>query len=144
MRFFIRTTVCLTLVGVLLQSVVFGAASPDYKSTQNLLDTSQTVIGEDIHYPGGGQARIKAMVVVLEPGERTVWHRHGVPLYAYLLAGDLELDYGPAGKRIYHRGDNFMEAMNEFHQGHNIGLDQVRILAVFMGGEGQPLVIPKE
>lgn len=144
MRFSIRTIVCLVLMGLLFQTVVFGAASPDYKTTKTLLDTSQTVIGEDILYPGGGQARIKAMVVVLEPGERTVWHRHGVPLYAYLLAGDLELDYGPAGKRIYHSGDNFMEAMKEFHQGHNIGSDQVRILAVFMGGEGQPLVIPKE
>lgn len=144
MRFSIRTIVCLAVVGLLFQTVVFGDASLDYKTTKTLLDTNQTVIGEEILYPGGGQARIKAMVVVLEPGERTVWHRHGVPLYAYLLAGDLELDYGPAGKRIYHSGDSFMEAMKEFHQGHNIGSDEVRILAVFMGGEGQPLVISKE
>jgi len=83
------------------------------------------------------------MVVVMQPGEKTVVHKHGVPLYAYLLSGELEVDYGPHGKRTYHAGDNFMEAMDQFHQGENIGSDIVQILAFFMGGNGQPLVIKK-
>jgi len=120
------------------------AYSGDYPQSETLLETSRTVIGEQIHYPGGGPASIKAMVVVLPPGGSTTWHKHGVPLYAYILSGDLDVDYGQAGHRIYHPGDSFMEAMDTFHQGHNSGHEIVRILAVFMGGEGQPLVIPKD
>ncbi|PLY04100.1 MAG: cupin domain-containing protein [Desulfuromonas sp.] len=116
----------------------------DYAQSKVLLETNQSVIGEALTYPGGGEANIKAMIVVLPVGESTVLHKHGVPLYAYILAGDLELDYGPAGKRIYHTGDSFMEAMDQFHKGTNVGTEAVQILAVFMGGNEQPLVIQQQ
>ena len=137
------STVSLSIVLLSLFSA-FQANAEDYAQSKTLLETSQTVIGETIHYPGGGLAEIMTMVVVLPPGESTVWHKHGVPLYAYLLSGILEVDYGDMGKRTYHAGDNFMETMGVFHQGHNSGQEPVSILAVFMGGEGQPLVIQKE
>ena len=128
----------LTIALIFLACSVYAE---DYKKTDSLQDTNKTVIGEPLYYPGGGKAEIKSMVVVMQPGEKTAVHKHGVPLYAYILSGDLEVDYGPHGKKIYRAGDNFMEAMEQFHQGKNIGTDTVRILAVFMGGAGQPLVI---
>ena len=128
---------------VLLLSISLVAYAGDYKQTEQLLETDKTVTGETIHYPGGMKADIKAMVVVIKPGEKTEVHRHGVPLYAYMLSGTLEVDYGPHGKKIYHTGDNFMEAMDQFHQGENTGTDDVKILAVFMGGNGQPTVIKR-
>lgn len=125
-------------------TLVLPAKAGEYRQTETLLKTDRSVIGEDLYYPGGGKVEVTSMVVVLSQGEKTIWHKHGVPLYAYILSGELELDYGSAGKRIYRSGDSFMEAMNEFHQGRNIGNGDVRILAVFMGGEDQPLVIKKE
>lgn len=125
----------------LLIFVFTGAYAADYKQTEQLLDTDKTIIGEAVYYPGGGKADIKSMVVVMKPGEKTAVHKHGVPLYAYMLSGTLEVDYGTHGKKIYRTGDNFMEAMDQFHQGVNIGSDDVRILAVFMGGGGKPIVI---
>lgn len=131
-------------LSIFLMAISLSVYAGDYKETEQLLDTDKTIIGEQIYYPGSTtKAEIRSMVVVMKPGEKTVVHKHGVPLYAYLLSGDLEVDYGKSGKMIYHKGDNFMEAMGQFHQGVNIGTDDVRILAVFMGGADQPLVIKK-
>ena len=115
----------------------------DYKHTEKLLSTENTIIGEPIYYPGGGRADVQSLIVVMNPGEKTVWHKHGVPLFAYILSGDLRVNYGDKGERTYHAGDAFMEAMDQFHQGQNIGKEPVRILAVFMGGNNQKLVIKK-
>ena len=128
-------------ITIILLALNLNVYAGDYKQTEQLLDTNKTIIGETVHYPGGMKAEIKSMVVVMKPGEKTAVHKHGVPLYAYMLSGELEVDYGKYGKKIYRTGDNFMEAMDQYHQGVNIGPDDVRILAVFMGGNGQPLVI---
>ena len=118
-------------------------AAIEYKHTEKLLTTENTIIGEPIYYPGGGRADIQSLIVVMNPGEKTVWHKHGVPLFAYILSGDLRVNYGDKGERTYHSGDTFMEAMDQFHQGENIGKEPVRILAVFLGGSNQKLVIKK-
>ncbi len=131
--------VALIVLGLLFTSTY--AQAQDYSQSKTLLETSRTVIGESIQYPKGGDAQITAKLVVLSAGESTVWHKHDVPLYAYILSGVLEVDYGDKGKRTYRAGDNFIEAMDLFHQGVNLGSDDVQILAVFMGGNGQPLVI---
>ncbi|PLX71471.1 MAG: cupin domain-containing protein [Denitrovibrio sp.] len=128
-------------LSIILMVLSLSVYAGDYKETEQLLDTDKTIIGETVHYPGGMKADIKSMVVVMKPGEKTAVHKHGVPLYAYMLSGTLEVDYGSHGKNVYRKGDNFMEAMDQFHQGVNIGSDEVRILAVFMGGNGQPIVI---
>ena len=80
-------------------------------------------------------------IVVMAPGERTILHRHGVPLFAYMLEGELTVDYGAHGTRVYRQGDSFMEAMNVSHAGRNTGTTTVRILAVYMGAEGSKDVV---
>jgi len=39
------------------------------------------------------------MIVTIDPGEETAWHRHGVPTYIYILAGEVTVDYGEQGQR---------------------------------------------
>ena len=103
--------------------------------------TSKTIVGEDIVYPTTGKAVVTSAIVVMAPGERTILHRHGVPLFAYMLEGELTVDYGAHGTRIYRQGDSFMEAMNVSHAGRNTGATTVRILAVYMGAEGSKDVV---
>ncbi|MBM3547644.1 MAG: cupin domain-containing protein [Alphaproteobacteria bacterium] len=103
--------------------------------------TSKTIVGEDIVYPTTGKAVITSAIVVMAPGERTIMHRHGVPLFAYMLEGELTVDYGSHGKRVYKQGESFMEAMNVSHFGLNTGTGQVRILAVYIGAEGSKDVV---
>ncbi len=75
-------------------------------------------------------------IVTIEPGADTHLHRHPVPLVAYVLEGELTVDYGVKGKKIYRKGDTFVEAMNIPHRGMNPGGSAVRLLAIYLGAEG--------
>lgn len=109
-----------------------------------LLSDSKTIVGEDIVYPTTGKARITAAITALAPGERTLEHQHGVPLFAYILEGELTVDYGMIGKKTYRQGQPLLEAMHVDHVGTNTGTGVVRILAVYIGAEGSQDVIPKK
>jgi quercetin dioxygenase-like cupin family protein len=115
-------------------------APPSYPAVP-LLSTGTTIVGETIRYPAG-DAHVTAAIVTLAPGGRTILHKHGVPLFAYILAGELTVNYGTHGTRTYKQGQSFMEAMDVAHFGINNGAQPVRILAVYMGAAGAKDVIP--
>jgi quercetin dioxygenase-like cupin family protein len=106
------------------------------EEVSTLLDTSKTILGQPVSYPTGSPAKVTAAIVTMPPGETTGWHEHPVPLFANILEGEVTVDYGPHGKRIYRKGDSLMEAIDTAHDGHNTGQGVARILAVFMGAEG--------
>ena len=114
---------------------------PSYPAVP-LLSTGTSIIGETIRYPKTGRARVTAAIVTLAPGGSTIRHKHGVPLFAYILDGELTVDYGKHGKRTYLKGQTFMEAMNAPHVGINTGSEPVRLLAVYMGAKYAKDVIP--
>jgi quercetin dioxygenase-like cupin family protein len=109
--------------------------------TQELLNTSTTVLGETISYPTTGPAQVKASIVTIEPGAETKFHRHPAPMFAYILEGEVTVDYGAAGKRVFRKGEALMEGMNVAHRGTNLGTTTVSILAVHMGAEGTANVV---
>jgi quercetin dioxygenase-like cupin family protein len=129
------------LAGLILCSL-FGAVSPlhpvkaETSGLRTVLSTQSTATGEPIHYPSGASAKITAVEITLQPGQQTGWHTHPVPLFGYILEGELTVDYGSKGERIYLKGDGLAEAMNEAHNGRNAGASPVKILAVFIGMEG--------
>ena len=108
-----------------------------------LLSTGVTVVGETLRYATTGPARVTASIVTVAPGSRTIVHKHGVPMFAYVLGGELTVDYGDHGKRTYRQGQALMEAMDIAHFGVNNGAEPVRILVVYMGAEGAENVIPQ-
>jgi len=107
-----------------------------------LLSTSKTIVGETIRYPRTGEAHVTAAIFTLEPGGKSILHKHGVPLFAYILEGELTVDYGKRGTRVYKKGDSLMEAMNVAHFSVNNGTGPVRLLAVYMGASGAKDVVP--
>lgn len=107
-----------------------------------LFSTGTNIVGETIRYPTTGPAQVTAAIVTLAPGARAIPHKHGVPLFAYILEGELTVDYGEHGKRVYRKGEAFMEAMDIAHFGLNAGAEPVRLLAVYMGAQGAQDVIP--
>ena len=122
-----------------------AGAEDNGAATAPLLSTGTTVLGETLHYPTSGPAHVTAAIVTLEPGAKTVLHRHGVPLFAYVLEGEITVDYGDRGTRTYRKGDALMEAMDVPHFGVDAGSKPVRILTVFIGAEGAPAdVIPSQ
>ncbi|MGD9536472.1 MAG: cupin domain-containing protein [Alphaproteobacteria bacterium] len=135
-------------LGIAVAAAILGLASSaalaeDSYPAVPLLSTSETVAGEAIAYPTTGKAVVTAAIVTLAPGEKTVLHKHGVPLFIYILEGEVTVDYGAAGTKSFRQGDSFMEAMDVEHAGANAGSTPVRILAVYMGAEGSENVIPK-
>ncbi len=126
------TTLAFVFTLALLPSVVKADAYP----TQELLSTGTTVMGEAVHYPTTGSAKVTVSIVTIEPGADTKLHRHPVPLVAYVLDGELTVDYGIKGKKIYRKGDAFLEAMDVPHRGMNLGTSTVRLLATYLGAEG--------
>jgi quercetin dioxygenase-like cupin family protein len=132
------------LAALLAASVLSVPAAAEEKKgypSAPLLSTGTTIVGETITYPSGAPAHINASIINLAPGEKTIVHKHGVPLFAYMLQGELTVDYGQHGKRTYRAGMAFMEAMAVEHFGTNTGTEPVRILAVYMGADGAKDVI---
>ena len=117
-----------------------GAQTKGYPAVP-LLSTGTTIVGETIRYPSG-TAHVTASIVTLAPGARTVAHKHGVPMFAYILEGEITVDYGAKGKRTYRQGDSLMEAMDVAHFGENTGTQPMRLIAVYMGAKGESDVIP--
>ena len=80
---------------------------------RKVLSTGSTVTGEPIHYPavvpridhGGDDPR---------PGTTAGWHTHPVPLFAYILEGELARSItGREACGFYRRGDGLVEAMDQ-------------------------------
>lgn len=106
-----------------------------------LLSTGKDVVGETLHYPKGA-AHVTAAIVTIAPGSKTIVHKHGVPMFGYILDGELTVDYGKHGTRTYRTGDALMEAMDVAHFGINSSAQPVRILVVYMGADGAKNVVP--
>jgi quercetin dioxygenase-like cupin family protein len=129
-----------------LATVLLGAAllvaSADRGATRDtvtsLLSTGQTVLSQPIAYPTQSPAKIVSAIVTMLPGEETGWHQHDVPMFGYILEGEVTVAYAGKGMRVYRQGDALMEAMDIPHNGRNTGKIPARILAVFMGADGVP------
>jgi quercetin dioxygenase-like cupin family protein len=134
-RLWIYVVLALLLaLGILLSG---GKPAATREASSVLLDTGTTTLGQKLSYPAGA-AHVTAVVVTMQPGETTGWHRHDVPMFGYMLDGEITVDYGKSGTRTYRQGDAVMEAVDVLHDGRNTGRTPARVLAVFLGADGVP------
>ena len=133
--------VAVSLALLSLSAAALPALADGYPAIK-LFSGSTTVTGEEIAYPTAGKAHVNAMIVTLAPGEKTMLHQHGVPVFIHILEGEVTVDYGDKGKKTFKQGESFLEAMEVTHAGMNSGTIPVKILAVYMGAEGALDVIP--
>ena len=118
----------------LLITLTTPALAQDYPPLDTLLSSGQTVLGQPITYPDG-TAHITAAVITMQPGQATGWHDHEVPLIAYILEGEITVDYGDQGLRTFRAGEAVIEAIGHMHNGTNTGTGIMRLLAVFAGSD---------
>ncbi|MGV3650786.1 MAG: cupin domain-containing protein [Devosia sp.] len=120
----------------LLSSAPAWAEAP-VQTYQNLLTPliagGTDVVGSPLEYPEG-PVNITSAIVTIPAGGETGWHLHEVPLFAHILEGELTVDYGEKGTKVFRAGESVFEAVNWPHNGTNTGTGPVRILAVYMGG----------
>ena len=119
-------TVALTSTGT-----YFVIASDDI-SSQTILETDKTVIGQDIQYPSGPPL-ITSKIVTIPIGAETGVHSHEYPMFGYVMEGEITVDYGDQGTKTFLEGDSLIEAINYTHNGKNTGNEPTKILVVVMG-----------
>ncbi|MES0879145.1 cupin domain-containing protein [Roseibium sp. SCP14] len=111
-----------------------------YDKVREVFSGNTTVAGEKLRFPQDNPS-VKALVVTMEPGEVTGWHKHNTPLFAYILEGEITVTYDGIGKKLFRQGDGLLEAMDVTHRGENTGEGPLKILAVFLlGDDAQPVV----
>lgn len=139
---FRRLTLAIALLAPFaLDALADSTTPPPSYPAIPLLSTSTTTVGEKIKYPSG-DAHVTSAIVTLAPGARTIMHKHGVPMFAYILDGEITVDYGTHGKRTYRKGQSLVEAMHVAHFGENTGAEPMRLIAVYMGSSTAKDVIP--
>jgi quercetin dioxygenase-like cupin family protein len=117
-----------------LAPAALKADSAPYPMSEVFLG-NQTIIGQTIAYPSG-TPMVHAVIVPLAPGGQSVWHIHQTPLFGFILEGELTVDYGSKGTRVYRAGEAVLEAIDWPHQASNRGSVLTRVLAVNIGLEG--------
>lgn len=114
-------------------AMALDATPPAYQNLLTpLLQSGTDVLGDPLVYPEG-TPNVTAAIVTIPPGGQTGLHHHEVPLFAYILEGELTVDYGDKGQKTYRAGDSLLEAQNWPHNGTNTGTVPMKLLAVYMG-----------
>lgn len=105
-----------------------------------LLRTAQSWDGKPIAYPGGAGEAVM-LIVEIAPGGQTGWHEHGVPSFAYVLQGELEVSLADGRKNRLVAGDALAEVVGVLHNGRAVGETPVRLVVFYAAGDGRPLTV---
>ena len=109
-----------------------------------LQKTTVTSNGRHITYPQTDKAEVTAMTVELAPGAVTGWHKHPVPVYAYVVAGTLAIELEDGTTLTYGPNEAVIEVVNTLHNGSNHGSEPVKLAVFYLGSEGIPNVVVKQ
>ena len=102
----------------------------------------KTILGQDFKYPTGAPL-IKGRIVEIKPGQDIEWHKHAIPVYAYVISGNLVVDYGSKGKRTFGAGESYIEAINWCHQAVSGGKEPVKLHVVYLGQQQPDQIKPE-
>lgn len=100
--------------------------------------TTTTTNGRRIAYPKTDSPEVTVVTVDIPPGSETGWHLHPVPVYAYVLSGELAVEFEDGKQAIFKEGDSIIEAVNAPHNGRNLGKAPVKLVVFYTGVEGSP------
>lgn len=118
-------------------------ALPEGFQTEPVLKTTTTRDGDAIVWPEG-TPEIVSVIGTIEPGGRTPLHQHPVPVFVYVLEGEVELRTEGGDPHTYGTGEAYIEALNRDHQLFNVTDSDAQVLVVFAAAEGQPTTVASE
>lgn len=128
---------------IILLGAIATAHADDYVGTvkaEKILVTTTAGNGQKHAYLKTEHPEVTAMTVEIPPGAETGWHLHTVPVYAYVLAGTLEVKIADGKTFTFKPGDAIVEVQNLAHNGRNLGRETVRLVVFYTGEEGRPNV----
>jgi quercetin dioxygenase-like cupin family protein len=131
---------CLTAL-LLAVVPVFAADYSSGVTSRVLAKTLVTGNGQRISYPVTDRAEVTAMTVELAPAAETGWHKHPVPVYAYVISGSLTVEIEGGKQLSFGAGEAIVEVVATLHNGKNMGNEPVKLAVFYLGAEGTPNVI---
>ncbi|HZP96268.1 MAG TPA: cupin domain-containing protein [Candidatus Limnocylindria bacterium] len=93
--------------------------------------------GDEAALPAGKYMETLSLVT-LQPGGRTVSHKHGGLEIVVVIEGSVEVNMGAAGKALLTAGQTAKVPANTPLQALNHGTDVAKFLAFFLTADGQP------
>lgn len=130
------------LIALFITSLAHAQYNRDIK-VETLLQSDTTSIGQKISYPQFKDSQVTISKVTIPPGGSTGWHKHDIPVFAYIIKGTLTVDVENTGTRSFSANASFAEVLHAFHNGRNDGSEDVVLIAVYLGGEGKELSVRK-
>jgi len=118
-----------------------GAGYQEGVQVTPLLSTSENTIGQAIQYPKTNEPEVSGLLVEIPPGKQTGWHRHPVPLFAYVLSGTLTEEFSDGEKHEFHQGQALAEAVDTPHNAYNAGTEPVKLVVFVLGEKGAPFTV---
>ena len=113
--------------------------------TKLLLSSQRfNILERPIVYPTQQPAEVSSVIRVLQPAEETGWHKHMVPLHAYILQGEMNVEYDNSVVHTVSKGDAFVGVTDVWHNTTNTSNKPAVVLVVFMGAEGLENTINRE
>jgi quercetin dioxygenase-like cupin family protein len=95
-----------------------------------VLTTSVTASGQPIILPQKSP-QVAVSIYDIAPGATLPQHKHPYPRYGYVLTGTLRVTNLDTGKSdTYGPGSFILEAIDQWHQGANIGSDPIKLLVI--------------
>ncbi len=127
------TAVAISFIGVTALAQVGFRATAVFQGTR-------TVIGQEIQFPLF-RNQITALLIEIAPGGETGRHQHPAPTFVYVLEGTVTIGIEGHPQAVYTSGQAFLEAVNTWHNGRNLGTTPLKLLVVFSGEEGKPNLV---
>jgi quercetin dioxygenase-like cupin family protein len=135
------------VIALFLLLVMSSAAkAEEYRNVEvkKLITSSTSSNGEPLVYLRTTQPEVTALIVTIPPGGSTGWHKHPVPVYAYVMEGVLSVELKDGRTFLFKKGDPILEVINTFHNGYNSGTVPAILVVFYTGAVGVPNVIKEE
>lgn len=142
----IRRALSAIVISVLLSVFHWPAGSlhaEEYRNVtvRKVLVTGKTSDGKKVRYPRTNDAEVTVLVVDVPPGGSTGWHHHPVPVYAYMLEGELAVEMENGTVNLFRKGDAIIEMVDTAHNGYNPGNEKASLVVFYTGVVGIPNVV---
>ena len=138
-----RKVISVLLILVFVQTTVSVLAEQDVTVTA-VMKGSTTIGGQQIVYPKTDKAEMASVLIEIQPGKESGRHMHPVPTYVHVLEGTLTVEFEDGSRQTFKAGSGFLEVVNTWHNGKNLGEVPLKFLVVFAGEEGKPNLIRPE
>ena len=109
-----------------------------------VVKATATASGQKLQYPQTDRPEIESVLIEIAPGGESGRHMHPVLTYGYVVEGKLTVEMDDSSAREYAAGSGFLESVNTWHNGKNLGQAPVKVLVVFVSEEGKKNFIRAE